>query len=186
MAEQLARDLLAQLQAERQQTAQLVQQMTTAQQQNAALLTQLQQTQAAATAAAQAATQAAAAPPQITLPARTQDDTKYLNNVKEFDGKREHWQAYSFKFQSFLLALDPAYGPWLTTLAATANEAHVLNAVLRADDAALSLRIYNMLTMSNSDDSKSFNIVERAGRGEWHGGGYFKSMTLTRRVGRQA
>ena len=95
------------------------------------------------------------------------DDTKHLGKVKEFNGDRAKWPGFSFKFTSYLLALDGQYEQWLTRVAATEDEANLINAALPSEDKAKSLRMYNLLTMLMADDSKAQKIVDEllAGKG---------------------
>ena len=141
--------------------AQLQQQQQDAQQQQQLLATQMQQLQQqlAAVQAPQVA------PPQASHSA-VQDDTRYLSRIKEFNGDTQRWHGWSFKFQAFVLSLDPEFERWLRLTTGANLDVDVVNAALGADDRVRSLRFFNLLILSMTNDSKSYKIVERAGKGQ--------------------
>ena len=159
MAEQAIATLVAQLQLERQQTQDFMQQTAANAAQDRAQLQAL----IAATQAAQAAAATAASAPPVVFP---RDDTKHLGKIKEFDGRKEHWHAYSYKLKTYLLALDGSFEGFLATIEGAVGENTLLLAAMHPPEVALARRFYNILLMSNTDDSKSYKIVERANRGE--------------------
>ena len=60
-------------------------------------------------------------------PSEGRDDTKHLNKVMEFDGDRGKWSSFTFKFVSYLLALDERYEQFIAKVASTDDEQSLYN-----------------------------------------------------------